>query len=364
MKPDLSLCSKFAILFFLALFVHQATAQQATEFKEPTLSTSDSWSIILLPDPQTYVKFDYNQPLLELLTAWIVRYQERLNIQMVLCTGDIVEQNEFLNPDGINGNQPGISQWEWAARAFSRLDGKIPYVLAAGNHDFGYVSAENRQTNYDRYFPVNKNWLNQKLLRDVGVTGNNIPSLTNATYEFTSPQGKKFLIMVLEFAPRDEIIEWAKKTVNQEKYTHHSVILLTHSYLNAKNEHIEREGYQLQGPNYGAAIWQKLVQPSKNIRMVLSGHIGSPNDAKAHLGFRTDTNVAGKKVQQMTFNAQALGGGWHGNGGDGWLRILEFLPDGKTIHIKTFSPLFAVSPTTQQHAWRTETCDEFTITLD
>ena len=283
---------------------------------------------------------------------------------MTLCTGDVVEQNEYLNPDGINGNQPSKSQWESAARAFCRLDGKIPYVIAGGNHDFGYVSAENRNTNYDKYFPVDKNWMNQKLLRDVGFGGNNMPSLTNATYEFISPQGKKFLILVLEFAPRDEILEWAKKIVDQEKYARHTVILLTHSYLNAKNEYIEKEGYQLPGPNYGAAIWQKLVQPSKNILMVLSGHIGEPHNAKAHLAFRTDVNAAGKKVQQMTFNAQALGGGWHGNGGDGWLRILEFMPDGKTVKVKTFSPLFAISPTTQQYAWRTESYDEFTFTLD
>ena len=359
-----NLFCKIALLFFVVFIVRHLAAQQNTGFKEPMISTPESWSIIMLPDPQTYVKFDYNQPLLELLTAWIVRCQEKLNVQMVVCTGDLVEQNEYLNPDGINGNQPSKTQWESAARAFSRLDGKLPYVIAAGNHDFGFVSAETRHTNYDRYFPVDKNWLNQKLLRDVCVNGDIMPSLTNATYEFTSPKGKKFLMMVLEFAPRDEVLEWAKKTVDQEKYAHHTVILLTHSYLNARNEHIEREGYKLPGPNYGAAIWQKLVQPSKNILMVLSGHIGNPHDAKAHLAFRTDINAAGRKVQQMTFNAQALGGGWHGNGGDGWLRILEFLPDGKTIKVKTFSPLFAISPTTQQHAWRTEEHDDFTFMLD
>ncbi|MDR2148026.1 MAG: metallophosphoesterase [Tannerella sp.] len=356
--------NRFLLLFFAVSLVFQADAQQNTTFQEPALSTPDSWSLILLPDPQTYVKFDYNQPLLELLTAWIVRYQEKLNIQMVLCTGDMVEQNDFPNPDGIAVNQPSKSQWESSANAFCRLDGKIPYVLATGNHDYGYKSAENRQTNYDRYFPVDKNPLSQKLLRDVGVDVNNKPSLTNATYEFITPHGKKFLILVLEFAPRDEILEWAKNTVGQEKYAGHTVILLTHSYLNANNEHIEKEGYTLPGPNYGAAVWQKLVQPSKNILMVISGHIGAPNDPKAHLAFRTDVNSAGRKVQQMTFNAQALGGGWNGNGGDGWLRILEFLPDNKTIKVKTFSPLFAVSPTTRQYAWRTEPYDEFTIILD
>lgn len=50
--------------------------------------------------------------------------------------------------------------------------------------------------------------------------------------------------------------------------------------------------------------------------------------------------------------------------GDGWLRIMEFMPDGKTIKIKTFSPFFAISPTTEKYAWRTEEFDQFDIVLD
>lgn len=65
----------------------------------------------------------------------------------------------------------------------------------------------------------------------------------------------------------------------------------------------------------------------------------------------------------MTFNAQALGGGWYGNGGDGWLRILEFLPDDKTVKVRTFSPFFAISPKTQHLAWRTESYDQFSFEL-
>ncbi|MGI6677907.1 MAG: hypothetical protein ACOX2Q_02180 [Dehalobacterium sp.] len=66
----------------------------------------------------------------------------------------------------------------------------------------------------------------------------------------------------------------------------------------------------------------------------------------------------------MMFNAQALGGGWHGNGGDGWLRILEFMPDGKTIKVKTYSPLFGISPKTREHARRKEAFDEFDIIIE
>lgn len=351
-------------LYFLGALLVIGRAQNTQMYSPPALSSEKSWSMILLPDPQTYNKFARNQPLFELMTAWVADHTEKLNIQMVMCTGDIVECNNMPNPDGINGDQPSKSQWEAAARSFARLDGRVPYITGTGNHDFGFKSAENRQTFYDQYFPPDKNFLTQKMLREAGFDGEGNPSLTNAVYEMVSPHGQKLLFLVLEFAPRDAVIEWAKKVVGLEKYKDHMVILLTHSYLNSKNEHIETEGYALKDRNYGLAIWQKLVQPSHNIRMVFSGHIGSPDNVLGHLGFREDRNAAGKKVTQMTFNAQALGGGWHGNGGDGWLRILEFLPDGKRVKVKTFSPLFAISPATRHMAWRTDAYDEFEFSID
>ncbi len=347
---------------FVALLITAAMAQQP--YRPPSLSHPDSWSVIMLPDPQSYQKFERNQPLFELMIAWISENIDRLNIKLVMCTGDLVEQNEMINPDGKAANQPSKAQWESVAKAFSRLDGKVPYMLAAGNHDYGYSNISVRRSNYNTYFPVDKNFLTQKGIREVALNGDNIPSLENAVYEFSSPQGRKFILLTLEFAPRDTILNWAKKVVAQEKYRNHTAIVLTHSYLNAKDQQIEKENYPITDGNYGAAIWQKLVQPSSNIQLVFSGHIGVPNDARGHVGFRVDKNAAGKKVNQMAFNAQAMGGGWYGNGGDGWLRILEFLPDGKAVKVKTFSPFFAISPTTQQFAWRTAPYDAFEFQMD
>lgn len=346
----------------VALFITGTMAQQP--YNPPVLSHPDSWSVIMLPDPQSYQKFERNQPLFELMTAWVSENIDRLNIKLVMCTGDLVEQNEMINPDGKVANQPSKAQWESVAKAFSRLDGKVPYMLAAGNHDYGYSNISVRRSNYNTYFPVDKNFLTQKGIREVALNGDNIPSLENAVYEFLSPQGRKFILLTLEFAPRDTILNWAKKVVAQEKYRNHTAIVLTHSYLNSKDQQIEKENYPVTDGNYGAAIWQKLVQPSPNIQLVFSGHIGVPDDARGHVGFRVDKNTAGKKVNQMAFNAQAMGGGWHGNGGDGWLRILEFLPDGKTVKVKTFSPFFAISPTTQQFAWRTAPYDAFEFQMD
>ena len=354
---------KSTVLVLLFLFVHTLNGQQK-EYNEPALNSQDSWSMILLPDPQTYIKFDYNQPLFDLMLSWIKKTIKPLNTQLVLCTGDLVEQNEFMNPDGINGNLSSKAQWEAVSKAFSKLDGKIPYITATGNHDYGFKSAENRNTYFDHYFPVTKNDKTADLLKDVGQNADGMPTLANATFELISPHGIKYLILVLEFAPRDKTLDWAKKVVAEEKYKDHIVILLTHAYMEAGNEYIKSAGYKLSNPNYGDAIWEKLVYPSPNIRMVLAGHIGYPDDEKKHMAFRTDKNIAGRKVHQMVFNAQALGGGWHGNGGDGWLRILEFMSDGKTVKVKTFSPLFAASPTTQKYAWRTGEDDEFTFVIE
>lgn len=361
---------KNAVLVFLFISLSASSVAFAQEqgrsndYKAPALSADQAWSMILLPDPQTYVKFGRNQPLFELMTAWVSENIKPLNIQMVLCTGDLVEQNEFINPDGIRGNQPSKSQWESVSRSFGRLDGRVPYVTALGNHDYGYQSIENRKSNFNRYFPVDKNFQNQALLREVALNAEGIPTLENAVFEFSSPQHRKFLVLTLEFAPRDTILNWAIRVVNQEKYENHTVILLTHSYMNSKNEHIVKENYPIENGNYGKAIFEKLVQPSRNIQLVFAGHIGAPDKPQEHIAFRTDTNAAGKKVQQMVFNAQALGGGWFGNGGDGWLRIMEFMPDGKTVNIKTFSPFFAISPSTDQLAWRTAPHDQFSFELD
>jgi hypothetical protein len=358
-----SLKVKAVLAVLYGILLQLAVYSQNTYIK-PKLSNKDSWSVIMLPDPQSYVKFARNQPIFDLMTSWIADNIDTLNIKMVVITGDLVEQNEMINPAPPNGDQTSLSQWRAVSGGFSKLDGKVPYVVCAGNHDYGYSNISVRRSNLGKYFTADRNFLNKKMIREVAPNAEGVPTLENAAYEFSSPAGKKFLLISLEFAPRDTILAWAKTVSSQEKYKDHSVIILTHSYVNSKNEHIVKENYPVGDGNYGAAMFKKLVQPSRNIRMVLSGHICDADKPEEHVGFRTDLNAAGKKVQQMAFNAQALGGGWYGNGGDGWLRILEFLPDGKTVNVKTFSPLFAISPTTQQFAWGSGVFKEFSFQLD
>ena len=339
----------------------------AKGYEHPQLSDSASWTMILLPDLQNYVKFHRNQPLLDIMMNWIVENRERLNIRNVLCTGDLVDADDIENPEFAKTDQTGRQQWKAVVAAFSKLDGVVPYVTCTGNHDYNLVMASRRGkvTSFPTYFPPEKNILNQQLLREIAPNVDGIPSLENAFYEWISPHGVKFLFLALEFAPRDTLLRWSRSVVALPKYQQHKVILLTHSFLSSESQQVTKEGYQLEDANYGKAMWEKLIYPSSNFSLVLSGHIAGKdlNDARGHVGFRTDEDSKGRVVDQLTFNAQRMGGGGYGSGGDGWLRILEFMPDKKTVKVKTFSPVFALSTTTQPLAWRKESFDEFSFVI-
>ena len=84
--------------FFLLCFLLFISSYSQNK---PTLSDKNSFSMILLPDPQSYTKFDTNQPIFELITAWVASVKKNLAVKAVLCTGDLVEQNECLVPDNV-----------------------------------------------------------------------------------------------------------------------------------------------------------------------------------------------------------------------------------------------------------------------
>ena len=196
------------------------------------------------------------------------------------------------------------------------------------------------------------------------LNGDGVQTLENAAYEFKTDTWGDLLVVSLEFAPRDEVLQWAKALVGKKEYQNHKVILLTHTYMTKDGTRREKEKYQISPANYGKAIWEKLVYPSDNIRLVICGHECAIVGYEKQSSFRMDKNQAGKDVAQMMFNAQTADGKWNGNGGDCWLRILEFLPDGKTIKVRTFSPLFALSDLTADKSWRNASFDQYDIVLE
>ncbi len=309
-----------------------------------------AWSMAIIPDPQSYSKFARNQPAMRLLNAWIVNHLKSEKIALTLCTGDLVEQNGIEAGDGVSGDQSSIQQWEFISDAMRMLDGKIPYVVVPGNHDYGIRSAENRESKLDQFFPVDGNARSMGTLIDCAPNAFGKKTLENAAYEFVAPGGVRYLILALEFAPRNEVLDWALEFARRPQYIDHVGIVLTHSYLDSNSKRVQWEGgykIQTEGTNAGEGIWQKLVQPARNIRFVICGHIAAPDNFEKSVGYRYDMNAAGLPVHQILFDTQALGGGWNGNGGDGWIQLLHFSADGKTIGVKSISTLFDFSPTTR-----------------
>ncbi|MBR5138375.1 MAG: metallophosphoesterase [Alistipes sp.] len=340
------------------------------------LEDENSFSMILVPDPQSYTKFAVNQPLFDLQTAWIAHNIDRLNIKAALFTGDMVEHNgkqiSGPLPNPYNGDQTGRQQWEATSRALSRLDNRLPYIVAQGNHDIGHITATDRHTLAPEFIHPERNFQWEKTLVSTCPNWQGVHTMENSAYEFKDKAWGDMLILTFEFAARDEVIEWAKELTTSEQYKNHKVIILVHSWLNTKGDRIVKEGYTLRPCNWPEAIWQKLVYPSKNICMVLCGHTGDAPKIEAGVkdtnfqpttSYRVDKAADGRDIPQMMFNSQQGDGNWNGNGGDCWLRILEFKPDGKTISVRTFSPMFAMSRLTQHLAWRTDAYDQYEIVI-
>ncbi len=354
---------KLLLLGAALLAALTAGAQDRADRQE--LTDPDSFTMIVLGDPQGYTKYDINQPLFDLCTAWIADNVEHLNIKAVLCTGDLVEQNENIVLNRKVLNQTSREMWEAASRAMGRLDGKVPYIISPGNHEYGYRKAENGRTHFPEYFPFERNSKWRDILVDAFPNRSGIVSLENAAFAFSDPAWGDLLVVTTEFVPRDEVLDWAAKLIDKPEYRNHKVIFMTHGYLHERTaKRIERNSYEITPSNCGTQIWEKLIYPASNIRLVVCGHTGRPGDYEDAVAYRVDENRAGRSVHQMMFNVQILGGGWEGNGGDGWLRILEFLPDGRTIKVRTYSPLFGISSLTKHLAHRTGACDRFDMVIE
>ncbi|MBE6366849.1 MAG: serine/threonine protein phosphatase [Lentisphaerae bacterium] len=353
--------------FFTVAAADVNSQDAAKTYKAPALENAESWTMVVVPDVQGYSKLRRNYGILEIMHAWIVDNLNTLRIQQVLFTGDLANRNDSPIVDPGKNDLIGDEQWKAFSRAAERLDGVVPYILCTGNHDYGIRSAENRHSFFNKYFPTDRNPLTRRQLIACNLNAWGTTTLENAAYEFTAPHpdNRKFLVISLQFAPSDADLQWAKKIADQPRFAEHIGIVLTHSYLDSTGKRIQKEKYALSqaGGNPGEEIFKKLVYPAKNIRLVICGHIAVPDQWDKGIAFSMDKNSSGKSVAQMAFNTQAIGGGWHGSGGDGWLRLLEFLPDRKTVRARTFSPLFAISPSTRHLAWKHDKLSEFTFEI-
>lgn len=316
-----------------------ATTMQSTFAPSPDAV----WSMVVVPDTQNYVARPNDTSRLQGQMDWIVANKEAFNIQVVLQEGDIVNRNSGTAANGVTA----VQQWQAARDAFSTLNGVVPYIMATGNHDYGTTNSETRDTKFNTYFKATDNPLVDPAQGGI-LKGTMTPGeLQNAYFEFTAPDGRNMLIFSLEFWPRDNVVNWAKGIAQQPQYADSTAVLLTHSVINSADGYWRTtdETYAMEGGNDGLDLWNKLLKTSGNFEMSFNGHIGGDQ-----VGYRVDTNNAGDSVHQMLLNSQ-----FETNAGNGWMRVLEFLEDGETVRVRTYSPHFDL--------YRTNAANNFEITI-
>lgn len=272
---------------------------------------TEPFSIIALPDTQKYTL--YHPEIYLDQTRWIAENAEEMNLLCVVHEGDITDENS-------------VKEWRVADEAMSMLDGVAPYCMVVGNHDTGEGGrAEDRSTQlFNKYFPVSR------FEQEPWFGGHYEGGTENAYYLFEAGD-MRFLVVCLEFGPRDEVLDWANRVVAEHKG--HRTIVVTHCYLNYDNKRVDDNAeYNTHtyviGVNDGEQMWDKFIRKHPNIFLVLSGHIAGDG-----VGRLTSTADHGNEVHQVVADYQMLE-----NGGNGWLRIMKFVPQNDKIVVRTYSP--------------------------
>jgi hypothetical protein len=254
---------------------------------------NENFTIIVLPDTQHYAE-KYPQ-IFNNQTRWITENIENLNIVFVTHLGDIVNQWTNLN------------SWQDANSSISKLDDNVPWGILPGDQD-GAPFSENL-TNYNTYFGYER-------FKDKNWYGGAYQNWNTNNYQLFSAGGDDYIIIHIQYAPNDDILIWANDIIDE--YSTRKVIISTHDYMAGFGINLRSD--------VGEEIWQNLVKPhSDQIFLVLCGHW--PEE-----GRRTE-KVNGFVVHQLLADYQ-----FRPNGGNGWLRILEFCPLQDKIFVKTYSP--------------------------
>lgn len=272
-------------------------------YQPATIEDGKPFTIAVIPDSQFYANVgSFNQIFLR-QAQWIAENAAEKNIVLALHMGDITHLNR-------------PNEWQVAQNSMKTLDNVVPYVLAVGNHDtFVGTKWTTGASPINEFFPASS---------FPYLAGTLEPNrIDNAYYTFKFG-GTDYLILSLEFSPRDAALDWANEVV--AAHPNHRVIVVTHAYLNANGSRVKEPNLP-PGTNDSYTIWDKFVRKHKNILLVLAGHV--PEDA---VTYSIDVGDNRNVVYNLLFDYQS-----EENGGNGFLGLLEFMPD-NTINVSAYSP--------------------------
>jgi hypothetical protein len=259
---------------------------------------AEPFMIVALPDTQYYsASYPY---IFEAQTQWVVDNRDALSIAYVAHLGDIVDSASQLY------------QWENADAAISILDTlpDLPYGLCVGNHDQWPGWDPDGTQYFNMYFPFT---------RYEGVVpwyGGHYGGDNDNHFILFSGGGIDLIAIHFEYDDSADpaVLAWADELL--QRYSHRPAIVASHCMIGTGNP----GGFMPQG----AAIYNAL-RHNPNLFLMLCGHFHGE-------GQRVDV-FEGNTVYTLLSDYQG-----RPNGGDGWLRIMEFAPADDEIRVQTYSP--------------------------
>jgi len=290
-----------------------------------------NFTIISLPDTQYYTDIRYGGTPAHFTaqTQWIADNKDSLNIVFVAHLGDVVQK----------GNTKEIP-WLYADYSMSiiedslitNLEDGIPYGIAVGNHDqgvgVGSVGEPGETELYNQYFGENR-FLGRSYY------GGHYGTKNDQHYVLFSASGYDFIAIFFEYNtdPDEPVLVWADSLLNT--YSTRRAIIVSHYIIDA--------GIQGNWGTQGQAIYERL-NDNPNMFLMLCGH-------KSAEGIRQDSTINGNIVYTLLSDYQ-----YYPNGGNGFLRIMEFSPINNTIQVKTYSPTL--------NQYETKGSSQFTLIYD
>ena len=279
-------------------------------------ANQEPFTVVVLPDTQNYVRNSAWPHVMQTQIDWILENREADNTAFVSHVGDVVSNAEIA------------TEWDLAEDILDDLDGVLPYAISPGNHDQALHIPEGTETLYTDYYPPSR-------FEGFSWYGGNFPPGTNwNNYQLISAGGRDFIFVHIQFCPSAEELSWAS-TVLAAHPTRFGIVT-THGYT----DKFGNRGVNLcPDTQY---IWDDLVVPSNNVYLLLCGHMRSESVRSDFVGER--------EVHQVMANYQD-----EVRGGDGWLRILRFVPAEDRIDFTTYS--------TWHDEFRTDSTSQFSLSV-
>lgn len=318
-------------LVFTLLMISMGIAQ--AKFTVVALPDTQKYAENVTPEDWDMVTEEYADglaPIFAAQTQWIVDHNEPNNIQFVCHLGDIVEHG------------PDANEWAIANAAMQILDdANMPYNACLGNHDnhYGYtddsnvVDADFNSVDYLEYFGPSrfegKSWYK-------GAS----PS-QRSSYQVIEVEGRELLFLNLSIDTPKRELDWAQVVLDQNRDK--LAIVSTHRYVydfrilqgHYGDGQVGTDGFDETGL---ADEWYDLetvwpeesfhtfICSNKNIIMILCGHCHGQY-------YQITTNDWGLPVAEVLTDYQ------DGiNGGNGWLRLMEFDFEAGQVDFSTYSP--------------------------